>query len=168
MTCANLLTGHNLSNNFFLFWWRAWRWKIFVFASPSWSQLILERSRAIVCWREARAKLCFFKLLLSRTPWEDCWRLSWAISNWCKISLAKASWKFTWPTTWSLHLCRPLVVGLNFFLEGSEGTEASRNRGPGWGDNFLKTSKFGPEGLKMKPATSRSVILQSKQKGAVI
>ena len=72
-----------------------------------------------------------FKLFFNHNSEWDNWRL------WCKISLAKASWKFTWPTIRSLHLCRLLVVALNFLSkvmkgQGPAGTEVHAEETASW------------------------------------
>ena len=121
MAGADLFPFNNFTNKILPFSVPGMHMKSLVLASPSLIQLILDRKRAIVRLRDARAKVCFFRLFLSQTSSWESWRLSWAISNWWRISLAKASWKLTWPIDLSLQLCRPLVTALNFLFRDEKG-----------------------------------------------
>ena len=106
---------------FFLFLCRAWEWNKVVLASPSLSQVIRERLRAMVRWREDNAKECSLALFRRQVSRGDKTRWSWAISNWCKISLANPNWVLTWPIVFWLQLWRLLTVALNFHASVSKG-----------------------------------------------
>ena len=125
---------------FFLFRWWACYWKSFVLASPSFSQLILERSRAMVRLREANARQCFFRLLFNHISPAASTRASCAISSWWRISLARTSWEFICPIFLSLQLCNPLETSLN--LQSRE----MNGHGPA-GTEFL---------LKLPPGTPQA------------
>jgi hypothetical protein len=149
---------------FFLFLCRAWRWKSLVLASPSRSQPIHDLSLAIVLLKEARARLCFFRLFFSHNSPGDSGRLSCAILNRCRISRAKASWNFTLPTVLLVHLCNPLVTALNFRSSvekghGPVGTDAHAADTASWNPSSLvqKDSKWNlrrPDLLSWRPSKS--------------
>uniref|UniRef100_A0A0A9FQ06 Uncharacterized protein n=1 Tax=Arundo donax TaxID=35708 RepID=A0A0A9FQ06_ARUDO len=82
---------------FFRFRKLAWRWKKEVLVSSSFRYLTLDRRRAIVLSKDARARWCFLSCLRSHSSSDDRDRLSYATSRRCKTSQATNNCVFTCP-----------------------------------------------------------------------
>ena len=134
---------------FFRFRWRACEWKRAVLVSPSLSQVIRERLRAMVRCNDERARQWCLSLFRNQSSSLERDRWSCAISSWWSTSLASASRELTCPTVFWLQLWRCLTVALSFLANVSKGqwevgSEAQADATTSWKPSSLvqKDSKW--------------------------
>jgi hypothetical protein len=133
-----------------------------VLASPSFSQLILDLSLAIVLLKEASSKDCILSLFLSQFLAGESSLWSWAISNLCRSSFASSNCEAT-SHFLSTPALQPFRSRFKLSIQGHKGAMQTTHRVPRRLNSIKKPINFWLECFKVESFFPKGIIMESQE-----